>query len=237
MAFFMVMWIIGMDPQTKNSIEGYFSNPVGFKKGYSGGKSPVSSGSSPASIQTAPVRLMTRPAEERELGEVSGRIRDSLAKAGLNDLSKNVEIVVTNQGLRIELAEDPSGDLLFPLASFEMKPTLRRALQVIGAELAPLQNPIEVEGHTDAAQYSGLYSNWDLSSARANAARRVLVEPGGVDPSRILEVIGHADRELRIKDNPQDPRNRRISIVLPFVTRADSGESASPLTPPSGPNG
>src|SRR5205814_9454511 len=64
MAFFMVMWIIGMDQNVKNSIEGYFANPVGFKKGYSGGKSPLSSGSSPAKAQTTPVKLISSRLEE-----------------------------------------------------------------------------------------------------------------------------------------------------------------------------
>src|SRR3954471_9241218 len=67
MAFFMVMWILGMDQEMKNSIEGYFSNPVGYKKGYSGGKSPLSSGASPAVVQTTPVRLLSRSQEEQDL--------------------------------------------------------------------------------------------------------------------------------------------------------------------------
>jgi len=234
MAFFMVMWIIGMDPTVRNSIEGYFSNPVGFKKGYSGGKSPVSSGSSPASLQSAPIRLMTRAIEEARLADVQSHIKTRLDSSGLGELAKNVQFIQTSTGLRIELAEDPSGDLFFPLASAAMKPALHRALELIGAELAPLQNPIEVEGHTDAAQYSGLYSNWELSADRANAARRVL-EASGVDPSRIAKVIGLADRDLRYPDNPLDPRNRRISIVLPFVTRADSSTvDAKEQRPPQG---
>src|ERR1044071_10369056 len=60
MAFFMVMWILGMDQKLKESIEGYFANPVGFKKGYSGGKSPLSSGLSPGQVQTQPVQLIAR---------------------------------------------------------------------------------------------------------------------------------------------------------------------------------
>jgi len=67
MAFFMVMWILGMDQQLKSSIEGYFSNPVGYKKGYGAGKSPISSGNSPATAQTTPLKLISRRAEESEL--------------------------------------------------------------------------------------------------------------------------------------------------------------------------
>src|SRR5215212_5715998 len=78
MAFFMVMWILGMDQNLKESIEGYFSNPVGYKKGYSGGKSPLSSGTSPGQVQTPAIRLMSRPAEEQRLGEVGTKIRQRL---------------------------------------------------------------------------------------------------------------------------------------------------------------
>jgi len=93
----------------------------------------------------------------------------------------------------------------------------------------PLSNPIVIEGHTDAAQYSGRYSNWELSADRANAARRVL-EDGGLGPARIVEVRGMADRQLRNADNPLDPRNRRITIFLPFTTKLD--DDAAPPTPP-----
>src|SRR3954469_12013491 len=83
MAFFMVMWILGMDQQLKQSIEGYFSNPVGYKKGYGAGKSPISSGNSPASAQTTPLRLISRRVEETELMNTGGRIKSKLKDAGL----------------------------------------------------------------------------------------------------------------------------------------------------------
>src|SRR6201989_2960494 len=79
MAFFMVMWILGMDQQLRNSIEGYFSNPVGFKKGYSAGRSPVSAGSSPGTVQTTPLKLISRRQQEQaELNNTGGRIRSRL---------------------------------------------------------------------------------------------------------------------------------------------------------------
>src|SRR2546423_7340707 len=74
MAFFMVMWIIGMDQHVRDSIEGYFSNPVGFKKGYTAGKSPLSSGSSPGTVQTASIRMIARASEERDLTDAGTKI-------------------------------------------------------------------------------------------------------------------------------------------------------------------
>jgi len=235
MAFFMVMWILGMDQNLRNSVEGYFSNPVGFKKGYSAGRSPVSSGNSPGQVATTPMKLIYRRAqEEKDLGETSGRIRERLKGAGLEAIGDHIEMVQTNSGLRIELSEGASGSEFFAIASATMTQKMHETLAIITQELAPLRNPIIIEGHTDASRYSGIYSNWDLSVDRANAARRVM-EESGLTASRIEEVRGLADRQLRIPDNPLDPRNRRISILLPFTTPpSDSVSVASAASRPTG---
>jgi chemotaxis protein MotB len=230
MAFFMVMWILGMDESVRNSIQGYFSNPIGYKKGYSGGKSPISSGSSPATVKTTPILQVNRSLEEMQLGGVGGRIRSKLKDAGLTAIGDRIEIVKTADGLRIELADGTAGQDFFPMASSAPSPAMRETLQIIAQELAPLRNPIIIEGHTDAAQYAGLYSNWELSADRANAARRIL-ESSGLDPARVVQVRGMADRELRNPDNPLDPRNRRITIMLPFTTPAADSTSATPPKP------
>ena len=238
MAFFMVMWILGMDQEMKNSIEGYFSNPVGYKKGYSGGKSPLSSGASPAVVQTTPVRLLSRSQEEHDLEKVGGNIKEKLKDAGLTAIGDRIEIVKTSEGLRIELAEGGNGQEFFALASAMMTETMRRTLEIIAQELSPLRNPIIVEGHTDAAQFAGLYSNWELSADRANAARRTL-EGAGLNRARVVEVRGMADRQLRNNNNPLDPRNRRITIMLPFTTPPSEEPPGAPTlpTPPRIPGG
>jgi chemotaxis protein MotB len=234
MAFFMVMWILGMDQNLKNSVEGYFSNPVGYKKGYNGGRSPLSSGASPAVVKTTPVRLLNRQREAEELEKTGGNIKSRLKEAGLTAIGDRIEIVKTKDGLRIELAEGTNGQEFFALASSIMTSTMHRTLEIIAQELSPLRNPIIVEGHTDAAQYAGLYSNWELSADRANAARRAL-EGAGLNSARIIEVRGMADRELRNAQNPLDPRNRRITIMLPFTTSIDDDTAAPTPTVPSVP--
>jgi chemotaxis protein MotB len=240
MAFFMVMWILGMDENVKNSIQGYFSNPVGYKRGYSGGRSPLSSGSSPASVKTNPILQVNRILEEQQLGALGGRIRSRLKDAGLTAIGDRIEIVKTQDGLRIELAEDQTGDQFFSMASANPTSAMRKTLEIVSGELAPLKNPIVLEGHTDAAQYAGLYSNWELSTDRANAARRVM-EAAGLDPARVIQVRGMADRELRNRENPLDPRNRRITILLPFVNQAADSTPSVPARPSipgvPGPNG
>ncbi|HVX41895.1 MAG TPA: flagellar motor protein MotB [Gemmatimonadaceae bacterium] len=226
MAFFMVMWIIGMDQHVRDSIEGYFANPIGYKKGYTAGRSPLSSGMSPMSVSTTPLRLIARDEERAQLDSMGGRIKSRLKEAGLTAIGDRVEIVETSTGLRIELADGDHGQDFFPMASATMNTTMHKTLEIIAQELAPLRNPVIIEGHTDAAQYSGLYSNWELSADRANAARRVL-EASGLNEARIVEVRGLADRQLRNPDNPLDPRNRRITIFLPFTTKVQSGDSTT----------
>ena len=219
MAFFMVMWILGMDQKLKNAVEGYFSNPIGYKKGYSGGKSPISSGSSPASVQmNQAIRLASRAFQERQFQEVSGKLKSKHEDQhnGLGGLSSQIEIVVTTQGLRIELMEAESGDNFFPSGSAVMRPRGQRAVEMIASELKELDNQIVIEGHTDAAPLdSAGYSNFELSADRANAARRLLMA-NGLSQRRIQEVRGLADRELRNQDNPLDPANRRITFLIPY---------------------
>jgi chemotaxis protein MotB len=91
-----------------------------------------------------------------------------------------------------------------------------RLLQILAAELGRMGNPIVIEGHTDARPFRGnqdTYTNWELAVDRANAARRVLVARG-VRPEQIVEVRGFADRNLLNTGDPNDPRNRRISVVV-----------------------
>jgi chemotaxis protein MotB len=226
MAFFMVMWLLSMDQKMKDAIEGYFSNPVGFKKGFSAGTNIISSGNSPAGEVKPPLRILIRTAEEKKFGDLAKDLRSRLnGSPDLRALGAHIEAVQTKSGLRIELIESGSGQTFFRNGSAEPLPITVAALRLIGAELSRLQTPIIIEGHTDSQQFgsSASYTNWELSSDRANAARR-LVEASGVDPSRIVEVRGMADRSLRVPSNPMDPANRRISILLPFTILAGDAD-------------
>ncbi|MES2521490.1 MAG: flagellar motor protein MotB [Gemmatimonadota bacterium] len=232
MAFFMVMWILGMDDKTKKAIEGYFANPVGYKKGYGAGSSPVSAGSTPSNIQRTPLRMIVRSTEQRSFEKLRQQILTKIAQNdSLKRLNALVEVQVTNEGLRIELVETGAGDVYFPLGSARMKPATLLALQLIGDELRVLQHPMVLEGHTDAAKFGragGSYGNWELSSDRANAARRVL-EATGVEGNRIVEIRGYAETKPRLPDDPMAAANRRISILLPFSRMPDGDGSAESL--------
>ncbi len=230
MAFFMVMWILGMDDKVKQAVEGYFANPVGYKKGYGAGASPISSGASPAKAATQQVRILMRGAESQAMMRTAAQIKRLITSdASLQQLHAKVDVTVSRDGLRIELVESGDGETFFPVGSTTMKPATVIALQLIAPAIGALANPVVIEGHTDAATYGAgaSYNNWDLSAERANAARRVL-EASGLAGARVDEVRGMADRRPRVPGNPYAAANRRISILLPYRSPppgADDGGS------------
>ncbi len=231
MAFFMVMWILGMDDKTKQAIEGYFANPVGYKKGYGAGSSPISTGSSVTSLQRTPLRMIVRSTEQRTFEQLRQSILDKLAASdSLKRLNALVDVQVTQEGLRIELVESGRGDVYFPLGSARMNSATVLTLQLVGHELQPLTQSLVLEGHTDAARFGkdAAYTNWELSADRANAARRVL-ETAGIVGRRISEVRGYADTKPRVVSDPHAAANRRISILIPFTSVPESAASATEL--------
>jgi len=234
MAFFMVMWILGMDENLRKAIEGYFVNPVGHKQEYSSGLSPIpstdgSSGTRPDALRL----LLMRKYEVARFASVQANLRATLDSASaLKGFGAQVQVVMEKNGLRIELIEARNGETCFPSGSALMKPVAVLALDLIATELGQLSNPVIIEGHTDAAPFgTGGYTNWELSGDRANAARRV-VEAAGMGPRRIVEVRGMADRQLRDPEHPLSPTNRRISLFLPFVVPV--AEAAMSDTVPGG---
>jgi chemotaxis protein MotB len=222
MAFFMVMWIVGMDDQAKDSIEGYFANPVGFKKGYGSGSSPMGSGNTPV-LGRRETPMPARMAEETAMASAAQRLQQAFRDSTLSGFSENVSVSLSPEGLRVEFGEGLVGDATFASGSAVMTGPMLRALAFLGAEIAPLPNNVIIEGHTDGVPLMrpGGYSNWELSADRANAARRAL-QTQGVDDGRVVSVRGFADRAPKIADFPNDPRNRRISILLPFRTPAST---------------
>jgi chemotaxis protein MotB len=221
MAFFMVMWIMGMDQGARDLIEGYFTNPVGFRKAYGSGQNPLSAGNTVTPTQEGSLTMMVRRAQEKQFQDVAHAIKERLrAEEELRDLLGQVAITVDNDGMRIELLERNENDSFFQSASVALTPGAARALSIIGSGLAALPNRLVIEGHTDAVPMNrGGFSNWELSSGRANSARRVL-ERSGIAPQRVAEVRGYADRKPRLTTNPHAPSNRRVTILLPYAAPA-----------------
>jgi len=129
-------------------------------------------------------------------------------------LRDQIEFTITSEGLRIELVER-SGSSFFDSGSALLRGESEGMLVVIAAELGRLVNDVVIEGHTDSRQYSSgeRYGNWELSTDRANAARRVM-EGRGLHHQQLRTVRGFADTQLHVPKDSLDPRNRRISIVV-----------------------
>lgn len=235
MAFFLVMWIVSMDQGAKDLVEGYFNDPIGFRRAFGAGRDPLSQGSTPIPTDIQRMPIYIRQVEQRRFNAVRDQIlRELEGTAGMSELSAQVEVVLTPDGLRIELREGEGAETFFTVGSAGVKPATVDALRIVVANIQELPNPVVVEGHTDSAGYpSDSYTNWELSVDRANAARRVLAEQG-LSPERILEVRGHADRSLLLPDAPFDPANRRVSILIPYLVAEDTGDEDVPGIPEAG---
>jgi chemotaxis protein MotB len=131
----------------------------------------------------------------------------------LAELSKHLIVDQTPEGMRIQLV-DQEGRSMFDPGTKEPNVRARRLLEAVASIVQRLPNRIAISGHTDSKPATDdTYSNWELSSDRANAARRILSE-NGVLPDRIAQVSGKAGSEPLYADDPDLPGNRRISIVL-----------------------
>jgi chemotaxis protein MotB len=160
----------------------------------------------------------------------------------LSRFAENLLIDRTPEGLRIQIV-DLEDAAMFPVGSDQMYPHTLRLLEVVERAIADLPNRVSIRGHTDALPFAAgaTYDNWRLSSDRANATRLALVGLG-LPPGRVADVTGKADAESLFPDDPRDPRNRRISLVLlnerplptpsaPVAARAATGAANHPAGP------
>lgn len=132
----------------------------------------------------------------------------------LQQLKEQLKIDITPNGLQIQILDDRKRPM-FGTGVDLPKDYAAKLLEEVGSVLASTNNKISIAGHTDSSGYhsSSEYTNWELSADRANAARRLLLK-GGVDNDRIAQAVGMADTVPFDKENPYNPRNRRISIVV-----------------------
>jgi chemotaxis protein MotB len=163
---------------------------------------------------------------KNEFNTKAEEIKETIKKAieaKLGDVKDQVLIEVFEGGVRIQLI-DKEGRLMFELGSSKPTPLAIKILEVIADNIESLPYPVAIEGHTDSLPYkSTMYSNWDLSIERALAAKRVL-ESFDLSSNRIAKIAGYADTVPLIKENPRDPRNRRISLLLLLPKEQEEGE-------------
>ena len=240
MAFFLLMWLLNVtDVEQKNAISDYFnpSNPMisDSKSGAGGvlGGLTMSPDGAMASNKN-PLIPQQETQQRKRGGDVKSKAHQAREKAEKNrfkkaaeklkrairdnpklaKLSKNIMIDETPEGLRIQII-DQDGASMFASGSANMFEKTKLLLQQITDIALDMPNEISVRGHTDGARYApgAQYTNWELSSDRANASRRVMLERG-MPVERMNNVMGKADTQPLITDNPLDARNRRITLIL-----------------------
>ena len=153
--------------------------------------------------------------------------------ANFDKLKSQIEMTVTAEGLRIELLEAANGTF-FDSGSPHPTSAAMELLATLAEELGRLPNKVTLEGHTDAKPYSGTgsYSNWELSSDRANAARR-LMQQHGLRGDQVSQVRGYADQKLRNNKDPLEPANRRITLIVQYIAPPEPDEETKPSESPS----
>jgi chemotaxis protein MotB len=251
MAFFLLMWLLGST--AKGDLQGiseYFKTPL--KVAMAGGSG---SGDS-SSVLPGGGRDLTRQDGQLKKGEndvvkKNMNLRQAQAElekqeaARLKELKKRIETAIDNsptlrqyknqllldittEGLRIQIVDEKNRPM-FALARAELQPYTKDILREIGKTLNDVPNKISLSGHTDATPYASgekAYSNWELSADRANASRRELIA-GGMDESKMLRVVGLSSAVLLDKEDPFNPINRRISIIVMNKKAEDAVEKDS----------
>ncbi|MEI7608101.1 MAG: flagellar motor protein MotB [Rhodospirillaceae bacterium] len=177
-------------------------------------------------------KLQKAQEETKQFQQTASDIRQAIQSIPeLQELAKNLVIDTTPDGLRIQII-DQDQTAMFAPGGTTMSPQAQELMRLLGKAIGRIPNKLSVSGHTDSTPFSrGGRDNWDLSSERANASRRALIA-AGIDESRIVNVVGRADKELLIPSDPKSPKNRRIGIVL---LRETAPAGASAPTPPPGP--
>ena len=239
MAFFLLMWLLGSTTEgDKKGIADYFNSPLklslmGGGSGSGDSSHVIKGGGTDLSRQGGQVKqgdveakrktvnLLAlkeeqRRAEKARLEALKDKVEDVLANSPkLAGMKSQIRLDMTRDGLRIQIVDELNRPM-FDSGSAVVKPYMRELLREIGSVLSEVPNRLTLEGHTDAIPFPGGergYSNWELSSDRANASRRELAS-GGLPEDRMLRVLGLASSNPFERDQPDSPANRRISIIV-----------------------
>jgi chemotaxis protein MotB len=247
MAFFIVMWILASSEKTKQAVTAYFNDPGAFSfingkptipidlqlkpagKGEGKGTNIISFNEEMADSIVSKLRKKAIEDSVKALENVK-KVQEEIKKdfkdaenlkPDLKEVLTHLKLEMTQEGLRIELIEEKES-VFFEIGSANLKNQAKEVLKILAQEIAKLPNNVEIEGHTDSRPYSSKngYSNWDLSSERANSARRIL-DNNGLWNGQISKVTGFADRKLRNSGNPFDVTNRRVSILIRNMNAKD----------------
>ena len=199
MALFIVLWLLSASEKVQKAVGGYFQDPTG--KGRQTGSTTAGVGE-------------TLTLNQNELQRLKEKLEQAMRQIpAFQNMAKQIRMTITAEGLRIDLLETQRG-LFFETGNPRPTEAGSELLKLLATELLKLPNKVAIEGHTDSTPYGRTdYSNWELSADRANSARRILTAAGVTD-DRISQVRGFADQRLLLKKEPNNPSNRRISIIV-----------------------
>ncbi len=219
MTFFLLLWLVTlMEPKTKAQVAAYFRKFNIFEKA---GVSMLMEYYRTGKMESPKIENLKMDLPEiKGEGERFRRIIETRLKSLQEHILIETVETLKERVVKIEIVELTNKPLFLP-GSAELLPEGKEILKVLAEELKELPVLVSVEGHTDAfPSRRGKVGNWELSSARALSAMLEL-EKNGVSPEKILEVVGYADNMLIIKENPYDPRNRRITLVIHYNSLED----------------
>jgi chemotaxis protein MotB len=216
MAFFLVMWlVVSVAPEKKAAIARYMREFSIFAQ------SGTSFMEKTSQVLNQPGQGFRPTPQDTVRGSGSGgltqeemvkRMKKSIEKK-LAFAKNQIMVDIVEGGVRIQIT-DTAGGMMFPSGSAQLTDKAKEVLSIVAENIKDVPNRFAIEGHTDAAPFKGNETtNWELSTDRASAARRALEEKG-INSSRIARVVGYADQELLVPENPEDPRNRRISVII-----------------------
>ncbi len=213
MAFFLVMWLLSMvSPEKRAVMAQYFKNFSLFEEGgksfmQEGGFNPLTQTGGQEYYETGEDSPSGASGEENKGKMASGMLQQ------LDAVKESVMVEATDLGIRIQVL-DREENPIFPAGSPLLTAHGKKAIGLVSGLLKGLPNKIIVEGHTDASQTNNeQMTNWELSSLRACNARRELTA-NGVSEERVVKVVGFANKVPLFTSNPDDPRNRRISVLF-----------------------
>jgi chemotaxis protein MotB len=210
MALFIVLWLMNSSAKIQEAVGGYFRDPTGTSKKVGGGE--TGAGDSYA-------------LSKDNISKLKDQLEQAVRKSpNFSKLKDNIEITVTPEGLRVELLESATGTF-FQSGVAAPTDSGKDILVKLAQELGKLPNKVSIEGHTDSKPFNSdiNYGNWELSTDRANMARR-LMQGNGLGANQVTQVRGYANQRLRKPDNPTDPSNRRISLIVQYTPKSSDKE-------------
>lgn len=217
MALFIVLWLMNSSEQVQEAVGGYFKDPTGTSR--------LVGSDQRGSGENLSISKDDMPKLKDELTRITRQMPD------FDELKNYIQMTITSEGLRIELSESETGTF-FDSGSTQPTPRGREVLALLANELGKLPNKIYIEGHTDAKPFSrgANLTNWELSTARANQSRQ-LMQANGIRVDQISQVRGFADQSLRDPKHPEDPCNRRISVIVRYNSTNETDAGTTQVAP------